>query len=100
MTHEHNTDIPLESIYSGVGTLRSLRLELNGLDLWATDIGNAYLEGKTKEQVYIIAGSEFSEKEGHIMIIHKTLYGLRSSGLRRHERLAEYPKDKGFIHAR
>jgi hypothetical protein len=39
-------DIPLESVYSGVISLRGLPiiiflLELNGLDLWATDIGNA-----------------------------------------------------------
>ena len=49
----HKTDIPLESVYSGVVTLRGLRMviflaELNGLDLWATDIGNAYLEAETK----------------------------------------------------
>ena len=57
----HKIDIPLESVYSGVVTLRGLRMviflaELNGLDLWATDIGNAYLEAETKEKVYIIAG--------------------------------------------
>ena len=83
----HKTDIPLESVYSGVVTLRGLRMvvflaELNGLDLWATDIGNAYLEVRTKEKVYIIAGGNFGDKEGHIMIIHKVLYGLRSSELR------------------
>ena len=39
----HKTDIPLESVYSGVVTLQGLRLvvfleELNGLKLWTTDI--------------------------------------------------------------
>jgi hypothetical protein len=39
----HLTDIPLESVYSGVVSLRGLRIitflsELNGLDLWATDL--------------------------------------------------------------
>jgi hypothetical protein len=48
------TDIPLESVYSSVESLRGLRIvtflaELNGLDLWATDIGNAYLEAFTME---------------------------------------------------
>jgi hypothetical protein len=47
-------DIPLESVYSGVVSLRGLRIitflaELNGLDLWETDIGNAYLEAFTTE---------------------------------------------------
>jgi hypothetical protein len=29
--------------------------ELNGLAIWATNIGNAYLEAITKEKLYIIA---------------------------------------------
>ena len=33
--------------------------ELNGLELWGADVGNAYLEAKTKEKVYIVAGPEF-----------------------------------------
>ena len=37
----------------------------NSLELLAGDIGNAY----TNEKVYAIAGPEFGEKEGHIMII-------------------------------
>jgi hypothetical protein len=62
----HLTDPPLDSVYSGVVSLRSLRLiiflaELNGLDLYAADIGNAYLEAHTKEKVCIYAGSEFRD---------------------------------------
>jgi hypothetical protein len=50
----HLMDIPLESVYSVVVSLLGLRIvtflaELNGLDLWATDIGNAYLEAFTME---------------------------------------------------
>ena len=50
------TDTPLESVYSGVVSLKGLRLvlflaELNGLQAWSTDIGNAYLEAKPKEKV-------------------------------------------------
>jgi hypothetical protein len=86
----HLTDIPLESMYSGVVSLRGLQIfpfhsELNGLDLWATDIGNAYLEAFTMEQNYIIAGPEFGQLEGHYLIIVKALYGLRTSGLHWHE---------------
>jgi hypothetical protein len=83
----HLTDVPIESVYSGVVSLRGFRLvlflaELNGLNLWATDIGNAYLEAFTSEKVYIIAGPEFGQLEGHILIISKALYGLRTSGAR------------------
>jgi hypothetical protein len=98
----HLTPVPTESVYSGVVSLRSLRIvvflaELNGLKLWGADIGNAYLEAKTREKVYIVAGPEFAELEGHVLIINKALYGLRSSGLRWHERFADTLRDLGFI---
>ena len=38
--------------------------------------GNAYLEAITSEKVYIIAGSEFGELEGHILVFSRALYGL------------------------
>jgi Reverse transcriptase (RNA-dependent DNA polymerase) len=74
----HLTDIPLNSVYSGVMSLQGFRLvlflaELNNLQLWATDIGNAYLETYTTEKVYIIAGPEFGEREGHILVMSKAL---------------------------
>jgi hypothetical protein len=81
------TEIPVNSVYSGVVSLKSLRTvtflaELNGLETWATNIGNAYLKAETSEKVFIIAGPEFGELEGHTLVIFKALYGLRSSGLR------------------
>ena len=98
----HRTDVPLTSVYSGVVSLRGLRMvtflaELNNLELWATDIGNAYLEAYTLEKVHIIAGPEFGEREGHTMVISKALYGLRSSGLRWHEKLAIILKKLNFF---
>ena len=57
----HLTDVPVDSVYRGVVSLQGIRLllfiaELNKLEAWATDIGNAYLEAKTKEKLFIIAG--------------------------------------------
>ena len=48
----------LKSIYSGVVSLRNLKLviflgKLNNLELWGADIGNAYLEAPT-EKSYIL----------------------------------------------
>ena len=82
----HLTPDPIESIYSGVVSIRSLRLviflaKLNNLEVWAADIANAYLEAKTKEKLYVVAGPELEELEGHILVIYKALYGLKSSGL-------------------
>jgi hypothetical protein len=95
------TEIPVNSVYSGVVSLKSLRTvlflaELNALDTWATDIGNAYLEARTSEKVFIIAGCEFGELKGHTLVIFKALYGLRSSGLRWLERFSLCLRDMGF----
>jgi hypothetical protein len=97
----HMTAPPKDSVYSGVVTLRSLRIcmflaELNGLDVHAADIGNAYLEAFTKELVYIIAGPEFGDRQGNVLIIVKALYGLRTSGARFHEKFSDTLKDMGF----
>ena len=66
VTDGNLTDLPVESIYSSIVLLCGIYLllflaELNELETWSTDIGNAYLETKTLEKVYIIAGREFSE---------------------------------------
>ena len=54
--------------------------KLNQLNIWVTDVGNAYLEAETRERVYIIAGLEFKGREGHTLVIKKTLYRLKLSG--------------------
>jgi hypothetical protein len=70
--------------------------ELNGMELWATDIGNAYLEAYTAEKLFIVAGPEFGKLKGHMLIISKALYGLRFSGLRWHERFSQCLREMGF----
>ena len=98
----HLTKVPRDSCYSGVVSLRSLRAviaiaEMNGDPIFQADVGNAYLEAKTKETVYIIAGPEFGALEGHTMVIVKALYGLRTSGARWHEHFADTLRDMGFF---
>ena len=98
----HLTDIPLESVYSGVVSLKGLRAciflgELNGMEAWGTDISSAYLCAKTSEKVCIRAGPEFGPLAGHLLIIDKALYGLKSSGLRWWERISEILIDMGFV---
>ena len=62
---------------------------MNGLSLCEADVGNAYLEALNHEKLYIVAGPEFGELQGHTLIVHKALYGLRTSGARWTERLAD-----------
>ena len=72
----HLASEPIDSIYSGVISTRSLRLsifiaKLNNMKVWGADIGNAYLEATTKEKLHIVAGPEFEELQVHILVIHK-----------------------------
>ena len=81
------TPDPVENIYSGVLSLRHLRLviflgELNNLELWGADIGNAYLEAYTHEKLFFVAGAEFEDLEGFILVFNNVLYGLKFSGKR------------------
>ena len=89
------TDDPLSRYYSGVTSLRGIGLvllltELNGLYYWGTDAGNTCLEALTTEKVNAVSGLKFGPLEGHNLIIIKVSYGLRTYGLRWHERLADY----------
>ena len=81
----HLTKAANETVYSGVVSLSNLRLamflaELNNLQLWGADVGNAYLQALTKEKHYIVAGPEFEELQGHVLVMYKALYSTRSAG--------------------
>ena len=54
------------------------------------------MEAKTKEKLYVVAGPEFEELEGHILVIYKALYGLKSSGLRSSQKIHDIMLDMGF----
>ena len=90
----HQTEATNDTPFSGIATLKYIRVCLllaiyNNLDICAADVSSAYLEAYTQEKLYIIAGPEFKELEGHILLIDKALYGLRSSGARWAEKLAD-----------
>ena len=57
-------------------------------------MSRGYYEG---EGVCHCRTCEFGELEGHVFIIVKALYGLKSSGLRWHERFADVPRDMKFF---
>ena len=63
--------------------------ELNQMEAWGTDISSTYLEVFTKEKLFVKAGPEFIDQEGHILLVEKALYGLLTSGVWWNERLAD-----------
>ena len=58
----------------------------NYLQLWGADVGNAYLQALTKEKLYIVAGPEFEELQGHVLVMYKALYRTRSGGACWHDK--------------
>ena len=84
-----------------VVSLRSLRMvvflsQLNDLEIWGADVGNAYLEAYTDPNLCIIVGPEFKELQAHLLIMIKTLHGTRSGGARWHDRLSDILQELKF----
>ena len=84
-----------------VVSLRSLRMvvflsQLNDFEIWGADVGNAYLEAYTDQKLCIIAGPEFKELQGHLLIMIKALHGTRSGGARWHDRLFDILQELRF----
>ena len=101
VTDGHLTKEPGESIYSGVVSLRSLRIvvflpQLNNLEIWGADVNNAYPEAYTDEKLCIIAGPELKELQGHFLTMVKALYGTHSGGARWHDRLFDILQELSF----
>ena len=100
MADGHLTKEPNETVYSGVISLRNLRLvmflaELNNLQLWGADVGNTYLQAHTKK-LYIVGGPEFEALPGHVLVLHKALCGTRSGGACWHDKLFDMLHQIGF----
>jgi len=102
VTGSHTTEPPASDTYSSVTSKESVCLafllsELNGLDLVTIDITNAYVNAPCREKVAAIAGPEFGEYEGSVVIIEKAHYSLKSSGAEWHAHLSEKLRVMGFV---
>ena len=80
----HLTKEPVESIYSGVVSLRSLRMvvflsQLNDLEIWGAAVG-----------------PEFKELQGHLLIMIKALHGTHTGAARWHDRLFDIFQELKF----
>ena len=98
----HMTNPPIEDVYAGVVGMNTVRLAfavgaMQGLDVCAADISTAFLYGKTKEKLYIVAGPEFGpELEGKKLIVQGNWYGLRSAAATYHQVASGVLKKMGF----
>ena len=101
----HTTDAHATLTYSLVVSHDSVRIALtiaalNGLEVMACDIQNAYLTADCREKISTRAGPEFGSEAGTIMFICKAVYGLRSSGAAFCAHLAETLYDIGLVPTR
>ena len=82
----HKTPPVTGSTYAGVVSRESVRImltyaALNGLEVYAADIQNAYLQAPSSQKDYVICGPEFGlENVGKIALIHRALYGGKAAG--------------------
>ena len=78
----HNTAPPLSVTYSSFVTRESVRLELlisgmNNPDIFACDIGNAYLNDTCQGVIWTKAGSEFGSEKVYVFLIVRDIHGLK-----------------------
>ena len=71
---------PTDTVYSGVVSLRNLRLamilsELNNLQLWGANGGSVYLQALTKAKLYILSDPELEEFQEHVLVMYKARSG-------------------------
>lgn len=97
----HTTKPPETLTYASVVSRDSVRLafliaKMNGLEMIMTDIGSAYLHAECSESYYAIAGKEFGEMAGRVVVIVRALYGLKSAGASWNHHLAREVSAMGF----
>ena len=86
---------PSSSItYSSVVSRESVRISfllasLNDFNIFACDIGNAYLNAKCREKICTESGTDFGTEKGMVMIIARAQYGIKISGAARRGEIAE-----------
>jgi hypothetical protein len=81
----HKTPDPIGSTYAGVVSRESVRIAftyaaLNGLEVFAADNRNVYLQAPSCQKDYFICGPEFGLKNiGRVALIWRVLYGGKSA---------------------
>ena len=94
-------EMPREECFASVVSTKAVRLgfilaQVQNLKCVTGDVGNAFLTAFTSEKIYVVAGPEFGEFEGKIMIMEKAVYGTKTAALCFHEALLIRLQRQGF----
>ena len=97
----HTTEAPASMTYSSVVSRNSMRLgfllaALNGVDMLACDLENAYLNAPCREKIWFEGGRECGEDQGKVLVVTRALYGLKSAGSSWRSSLAEALRNLKF----
>ena len=99
----HKTPEPIISTYADVVSRESVRIALtyaalNGVDVIAADIRNAYLQAPSSQKDYVICGTEFGlEHVGKRALIRRALYGGKTAGRDFRNHLRSCMRHLGFV---
>jgi hypothetical protein len=101
----HLTDPPSCLTYISVVSIESNRIAfliaaINGYDVIAADVQNAYVQATSLEKYYAITGDEFGEDKGKTALFVRALYGLKSSGDSWRAHIAHTLSDMLFVPSR
>jgi hypothetical protein len=70
---------------------------LNGLDVMACDLENAYLNAPCMEKIWFEGGLECGSDKGKVCVVVHALYGLKSTGALWCATLVQALCDIGFV---
>jgi hypothetical protein len=70
---------------------------LNGLDMMACDLENAYLNAPCMEMIWFEGGLECGSDKGKVCVVVHALYCLKSAGKSWHVTLVQALHDTGFV---
>ena len=101
MDRNFSPEMPCEDCFASVVSTKAVPLgfilaQVQNLKCITGNVGNAFLTAFTCEKIYVVAGPEFGEFEGQIMIMDKAVYGTKTAALCFHEALSIRLRCQGF----
>ena len=67
-----------------------------GLGMISGDIGNAFCTAPCAEKIWSVAGEQFGDKKGAIVVLKRALYGLKTASASFHKFLGDFLREMGF----